>query len=151
LIFSREVLDRIALYYDNPDDIKILYGYDDGKAPNYSDNADNSSVTNTAITPAIRKKDAGTSSKENPMVADITEITDYNDKQVVASKQDLPSANDQDGNTLSPQKQSVTDVMNITDPHDAKAHDNMRVVGSANKNLENNSNNMDKISNSYYT
>jgi hypothetical protein len=98
LIFSREVLDRIRLYYDNPDTIEILRDAADKSTPNKSNG--------------------------------VTEVTDFNDKQGVSQTSD------------SPEKQSVTDV---TDPDDAKAPDKPGAAG----NIENNSNGMDIISNSY--
>jgi hypothetical protein len=51
LIFSKEVLDRIALYYDNPDDIEILN--DDN---NMKDNVDTSVDTNTSTSTTSKKK-----------------------------------------------------------------------------------------------
>jgi hypothetical protein len=64
LIFSKEVLDRIALYYDNPDNIEILPDDDNAKAPNCTDNGD---------------KTGGSCSKDNNAVTDVTNITDLND------------------------------------------------------------------------
>ena len=120
LIFSKEVLDRIGLYYDNPDNIEILC--DDVKESNDDT--------------TIRNED---SNQNNG----ITEITDYNGKQAaVDNNQDITT-------TSSPEKQSVTDVTNITDPNDAKASDNTGAAGNISKNIENNSNNIDIISNFY--
>jgi hypothetical protein len=121
LIFSKEVLDRIGLYYDNPDNIEILC--DDVKESN--------------STSTIRNEDPNQSNG-------VTEVTDYNDKQAsVDNKQDIPPSSNP------PEKQSVTDVTNITDPNDAEAPDKAGATGNSSKNIENKSNNIDIISNSY--
>jgi hypothetical protein len=73
----------------------------------------------------------------------ITEITDYNDKQPsVDNKQDIPP-------TSNPQEKQNNGITNITDLNDAEASDKRGTAGSSIKNIENNSNNIDIISNSY--
>jgi hypothetical protein len=128
LLFSREVLDRIGLYYDNPENIEILC--DD--------------VGTAASTLTIRNEGSDTNPNQSNGV---TDVTDYNDKQAAVSKQDIPATSNQ--NDSSPEKQSVTDVTNITDPNDAKAPDKTGAAGNVKGNIENNSNNIDKIPNSY--
>ncbi len=69
LIFSREVLDRIGLYYDNPENIEILC--DD--------------VGTAASTLTIRNEGYDTNPNQSNGV---TEVTDYKDKQAVI--EDIP-------------------------------------------------------------
>jgi hypothetical protein len=109
LILSKEVLDRIGLYYDNPDNIEILC--DDVKESN-----------STSTNP----------NKSN----EVTEVTDFNDKQDISQT------------TNPPEKQS-NEVTEVTDPNDAKGPDEPGAAGTNSKNIENNSNNIDRISNSY--
>jgi hypothetical protein len=138
LIFSKEVLDRIELYYDNP----AILSDDDNTEDNGYNNTDAATSTSTTS-----KEDSGGGSEEDGTVTDVTEITDYNDKQAVDNKQDIPLTSNQ--NDCSPEKHSVTDVTNITDPNYANAPDRPGAAGSNSKNIENNYNNIDIISNSY--
>ena len=78
------------------------------------------------------------------------EIPANRDKEQFRAEAFFSVDNNQDiTTTSSPEKQSVTDVTNITDPNDAKALDNPGAAGTGSKNIENNSNNIDIISNSY--
>jgi hypothetical protein len=134
LIFSKGVLDRIALYYDNPDNIEIL-------CDDVNESDDDGSIDTANSTSTIRNEESSINPNENN---EITEITDYNDKQAsVDNKHDITTTSNP------PEKQSVTDVTNITHPIDAEAPDKTGVAGNIANNIENNSNSTDIISNSY--
>jgi hypothetical protein len=89
LIFSKDVLERIAIYYDNPDKIEILPDVDDREKESKKEsgiptnNRDDSGITDQS--PSINKEEdiKVLSEQDEQTVTDVTNITDSSDAKAL--------------------------------------------------------------------
>jgi hypothetical protein len=90
LIFSKQVLDKIGIYYDNPDKIEILSSDNDDdntqKEPEDTSptNSDGSSCTDIVLAGHIKNQSGNVETEgQGQVVTDVTNITDSNDAKAL--------------------------------------------------------------------